>query len=110
MHLIYGALPVPYVPAVRVKRGALVAYRYIYMSLLAADRTTGLLFPSQYISLWNDLADPVDDGMGLLVLRARPMFFYWPNCSLPFCLLLFSLSLIISIGWYCGTGVFGLIR
>ena len=63
MHLIYGALPVSYAP-VRVTRGALVEYRYTYMSLLAADRTTGFLFPSQYIPLWKDLADRWDGPVG----------------------------------------------
>ena len=28
------------------------------------------------------------------VSRAKPTSFYWPSCSLPFCLLLFSLSLL----------------
>ena len=37
------------------------------------------------------------------------MFFFIDlSCSLPFCLLLLSISLL-SIGWYCGAGVFGLI-
>ena len=31
------------------------------------------------------------------------------SCSLPYCLLLFSISLFLSMGWYCGAGVFGLI-
>ena len=30
------------------------------------------------------------------------------SCSLIFCLLLFSISLLLSIGWYCGAWVFGL--
>ena len=42
------------------------------------------------------------------VLRAGPMPFYWPCCSLTFCLLLFSLSLLHPVGWFCGVGVFGL--
>ena len=32
------------------------------------------------------------------VSRAGPMPFYWPSCSLPFCLLLFSLSLLSFYG------------
>ena len=48
MHLLYGALPVSYVP-VRVTRGALVAHSGILMHLLAAAQSSiaGLLFPSQ---------------------------------------------------------------
>ena len=37
------------------------------------------------------------------------MPFCWPSCYLLFCLQLNSLSLLSSIGWYCGAGVFGLI-
>ena len=40
------------------------------------------------ISLLNDLSDPV---FGSLVSRAEPISFYWPSCSLPFCLLHFCL-------------------
>ena len=40
----------------------------------------------------DDLYDLVIDGVGLAGFRAGPMLFYWPGCSLPFCLLLFSLS------------------
>ena len=29
------------------------------------------------------------------------------NCSHPFCLLLFSFVFCLSMGWYCGAGVFG---
>ena len=32
------------------------------------------------------------------VSRARSIHFYWPNCSLTFCLLLFSLSLLSFYG------------
>ena len=70
MHPLYGALPVPYVPG-RVTRGALVAHRYTYMRLLAAEpySTASLLFPLQ--SLWNDLDDPVFDGVGLVGFKRR---------------------------------------
>ena len=43
------------------------------------------------------------------------MFFYWPKMLGPFCLLQFYASLLLfylsllSVGWYCGAGVFGLI-
>ena len=46
MHPLHGTLPVPYVP-VRVTRGGVIAHRYTYMRLLAAEPrcTVGLLFP-----------------------------------------------------------------
>ena len=62
MHPLCGALPVPYVP-VRVTRGALIAHRYTYEAPAAVPRSTaGLLFPLS-VSLWNDLVDPVFDGV-----------------------------------------------
>ena len=56
------------------------------------------------VSLWNDLVDPVFDGVGWRVSRAGPMPFCWPSCSLLFCLQLFSLSLfflyrLVVWGW-----------
>ena len=70
MHPLCGALPVPFVPA-RVTRLALIAHRYAY----APPRCR----TSQYrrssiplsISLWNDLADPVFDGVGLAGFKSR---------------------------------------
>ena len=50
------------------------------------------------VSLSNDLGDPVFDSVGLGVSRAGLMPFYWPSCSLPSCLLLFSLSLLSFYG------------
>ena len=70
MHPLCGALPVPYVPA-RVKRGALIAHRYAY----APPRCRILQYRRSFIplsvSLWNDLADPVFDGVGLAGFKSR---------------------------------------
>ena len=59
-----GALPGPYV-SVRVTRGALVAHRYT----IAPPRCRTLQYSRTFIpfsvSLWNDLANPVFDGVGL---------------------------------------------
>ena len=44
--------------------------------------------------MWNDLGDPVFDGVGLAGFKSKPNAFYWPSCSLPFCILLFSISLL----------------
>ena len=69
-HPLNGALPGPYVP-VRVTRGALVAHRYTYAPThcrtLQYSRT---LIPFS-VSLWNDLANPVFDGVGLAGFKSR---------------------------------------
>ena len=51
------------------------------------------------VSLWNDLGDPVFDGVGLAGLIGGQCFPVGMICSfLP------------SMGWLCGVGVFGLIE
>ena len=44
-------------------------------------------------------------GWDWWALRAGPNCFIGISCSFPFCLLL-----SLSMGWYCGAGVFGLMR
>ena len=71
VHPLNGALPGPYVP-VRVTRGAVVAHRYTY----APPRcTASLQYSTTFIpfsmSLWNDLANPVFDGVGLAGFKGR---------------------------------------
>ena len=70
VHPLNGALPGPYVP-VRVTRGALVAHRSIY----APPSCRTLQYSSTFIpfsmSLWNDLANPVFDGLGLAGFKSR---------------------------------------
>ena len=93
MHPLCGALLMPYVP-VRVTRGNLIAHRDTYCLPAAEPRsTTGLLFPSQYLSgtIWLTSYSMVWDWR---VSRAGPMPFCWPSCSLLVCLQSFSLSLI----------------
>ena len=65
-----GALAVPYVPA-RVTLGALVAHRYTYAP--PRCRTSQCIMSSipLSISLWNDLADPVLDGVGLADFKSK---------------------------------------
>ena len=64
-HPLSGALPGPYVP-VRITRGALVAHRFSY----APPRCRTSQYPRTFVpfsvSLWNDLCDPVFDGVGLV--------------------------------------------
>ena len=45
------------------------------------------------------------------VSRAGPMLLYWPKLLYPYysLLLSFNFYFILSIGWYCGAVVFGLI-
>ena len=66
----------------------------ILMRLPAAEArsSTGLLFPSQYLSgtIWLTLYSMVWDSR---VSRAGPMPVCWPSCSLLFCLQILSISL-----------------
>ena len=103
MHPFYGALPVPYVP-VRVTRGALVAHRYTYAPPCWKPRSTaGLLIPFQYLCIIILLTLAVPDGVGLAGFKSRDnAFFYWPKLLFPF-------LFVLSTGWYCGAGAFGLI-
>ena len=70
MHDICGALPVPYVP-VWVTRGAVIVHRFTY----APPRCRTCQYRRTYIplsvSLWNDLSDPVFDGVGLTGFKSR---------------------------------------
>ena len=70
VHPLNGALHGPYVPA-RVTRCALVAHRYTY----APPRCRTLQYSRAFIlfsvSLWNDLANPVFDSMGLAGFMSR---------------------------------------
>ena len=70
MHPIYGAIPVPYVP-VRVTRGAVLAHRYTY----ALPRWRTEQYRRKFIPLsaplWNDLTNPVFDGVGLEGFKSK---------------------------------------
>ena len=66
VHPRYGALPVPDVP-VRIRRGAVIAHRYTY----APPRCRMQDFYSISVSLWNDLGDPVFDGVGHIGFKSR---------------------------------------
>ena len=89
---------------VKDTRGALSHFG-IHMCLFTVPRD--FTFISFSLSLWNDHGNPVDLYLMVWdwrVLRAGSMFFIDLRCSLPFCLLLFSLSLfhfhrLILKGW-----------
>ena len=70
VHPLYGALPGPYVP-VWVTRGALVAHRYTYAPPRCRTSQYSRTFITFSVSLWNDLANPVFDGVGLAGFKSR---------------------------------------
>ena len=109
VHPLNGAILGPYVP-VRVTRGALVAHRYTYAPPSCWTLLYSRTFIPLLVSLWNDLANPVFDGVGLAGFKAWPMLFYWPKLLYPnYSPTIFPFFFFLSIGWYCGAGVSGLI-
>ena len=70
VHPLNGALPGPYVP-VRVTRGALVAHRYTYAPPPCRTSQYNRTFIPLSVSLWNHLANPVFDGVGLAGFKSR---------------------------------------
>ena len=58
-----GVLPVPYVP-MWVTRGAVVAHRYTYAPPRSKTSQYHRAIILLSVSLWNDLALPVFDGVG----------------------------------------------
>ena len=68
MHPLSGALPLPYLLA-RGTRGALVAHLFVPPRCRTSQyRRT---FVPSSVSLWNDLSDPVFDGVGLAGFKSR---------------------------------------
>ena len=70
MHPLNGALLGPYVPA-RVTRGALVTDRHTYAPPRCRTSQYSRTFIPLSVSLWNDLANPVFDGVGLAGFKSR---------------------------------------
>ena len=70
MYPLYGALPVPYVP-VRVARGAVIAHRYTYAPPRCRTLQYSRTFVPLSVYLWDDLSDPVFDGVGLASFKSR---------------------------------------
>ena len=70
MHPLNGALPGPYVPA-RVTRGTLFAHRYTYAQPRCRTLQYSRTFIPFSVSLWNDLASSVFDGVGLAGFKSR---------------------------------------
>ena len=70
MHPLSGALPLPYVPA-RITRGALVAHRHSFAPPRCRTSQYRRTLVPLSVSLWNDLSDPVFDGVGLAGFKSR---------------------------------------
>ena len=104
MHPLSDALPGPYVP-VRVTCCALVAHRYTYTPLRCRTSEYRRTFIPLSVSLRNDLAGPVFDGVGLAGFKSRPMLFYWPVLLYPY----YSLLLFFPFSSSClKVGIVGL--
>ena len=109
MHPLSGALPLPYVPA-RVTRGALVTPGALVAPSRSRISQYRRTFVPLSVSLWNDLIVTLCLIVwDWLVSRAEPMLSCWHDLLFLKCLLLFYL-LLLSMGWLCGVGVFGLIE
>ena len=83
MHPLNSALPGPYVP-VRVIRGALVAHRYTSAPPRCRTSQCGMTFLPLSVYLWNHLADPVFDGVGLAGFKSRAKAFLLANLLYPY--------------------------
>ena len=70
VHPLNGALPGPYEPAL-VTSGALVTHRYTYAPPRCRTLQYSRIFIPFSVSLWNDLANPVFDGVGLAGFKRR---------------------------------------
>ena len=70
MHSLRGALPYPYVPAC-VTRGALVSHRHSFASPRCRTSQYHRTFVPLSVPLWDDLGDPVFDGVGLAGFKSR---------------------------------------
>ena len=70
MHPLCGAVPVLFVP-VRLTRGTLIAHRYTYAPPRCRTSQYRRTFIPLSVSLWNNLVDPVFDGVGLAGFKSR---------------------------------------
>ena len=70
MHPIYDALPDPYVP-VSVTSGAAMSHRYTYAPPRCRISRYHRIFIHLSVSLWNNLGDPVFNGVGLAGFNSR---------------------------------------
>ena len=80
----------------RVTRGALVAHRHSFDPRCRTSQYRRSFVPLS-VSLWNDLSDPVFDGVGLAGFKSRANAFLFDLLFL-FCLLLFYLFFLPWVG------------
>ena len=74
VHPLNGVPPGSYVQ-VRVTSGALVAHRYTYAPPRCRTSRYHRTFIHLSVSLWNDLANPIFDGVGLANSKSRANVF-----------------------------------
>ena len=97
MQPLYGALAGLYVP-VRVTRGALVAHRYTYeLPRCRTSQYRRTIIPLS-VSLWKNLLTLNLMVCDWQVSSVGPLSVYWPKMLAPFCLIIFSLSLLSFYG------------
>ena len=83
MHPLYGALPVLYV-SVKITCCALLAHWYTYAPSccrFSKYHKTSIPFS---VSMWNDLADPVFDVVGLVCYKSRADAFFIDQAAFSF--------------------------
>ena len=100
MYPLSGALPLLYVP-IRVTCAALAALRNTFEPPRCRTSQYHRTIVLISVSNFNDLFDPVFDGVELLGLKCRANGFPFASSAISFCLLLFSLFLS-SMGWLSG--------
>ena len=101
MHSLNGAQLIPFVP-VQVTSGALVAHRYTYAPPRCRTLQYSMTFILFSVSLWNDLANPVFDGVGLADFKNRTNASLLPEAAristivfYSFCLSLLSVYMLV---------------
>ena len=100
------ALPGQYVP-VLVTRCALAAHRYTYAPPRCITSQYHRTLVSVSVSLWNDLADPMFDGVGLAGFKSRANTFLLTYASISS--LYYSLPLFFPFSSSClYVGIVGL--
>ena len=93
MHPLYGALPVP------VTCGVVIVHRFTYAPPRCRTSQYRRKFIPWSASLWNDLSDPVFDGVGLAGFKSRANAFLLALLLAHyFSPILFSLSLLSFYG------------
>ena len=102
MYPIYGALPEPNVK-VRVTRGAVIAHRYTNAPPRCINSQYRWTFSPLLLSLWNDLGEPVFDGVGLGGFKTRSISFLLVSIAPFLCPTVFPFSsfilLVGFVGW-----------